>query len=669
MTSSTLATMPGEVPGEAPGEAPSGVQVHHTACTLDCPDTCSLAVTITDGRITKIDAAPGNPLTDGWICAKVKRHARRVYAPERVMTPLIRTGPKGSGEFRAAGWDEAIELIAARTQAAIDDAGPDAVVAFTYNSSAGAVERNSTTEALFAALGATVAEHTICAHTMGLAWESVYGDMASADPLDVVHARLVVVWGANPTVSNTHFPPLVQRAVDAGARLVVIDPRRTAMAARADLHLAIRPGTDVVLAQAIGRWWREHGLIDRPFVDVHADGVDQFLDACEPWTLGAAAAVTGLDASGIETLATWWGTTRPSMLRIGWGQERNANGGAACRAILALPVLGGHFGIAGSGVIGSTGTTEIHPRRRWPSFPVLERRVVALHQVGRWMAPGSVDPCRVLFVQGANPLVMCPDHHAVVAAFARDDVFTVVHDQVLTDTTRYADVVLPATTAFEIDDVAASYGSFTVQPVRAVIGRVGESRSNDEVGLALARALGFDWEVPGIDVVVDAVTDDHGPRVSPGPRQFTDLGPFDGRAHLVDPMHGAPRYVAVTATHPLTLISPASSKLVNSMFGEFQSPSPTIALHPVDAAARGLIAGQRVRVWNDLGELVVPVEVRDDTRPGVAVMSKGVWLRNHDDGVGVNALTPATGDALGNGACFNDTFVEVTLAEFGSKMR
>ena len=287
----------------------STTRVVHTACTLDCPDACSLAVTITDGpggqRITDIDASPVNPFTDGWICAKVKRHAERVYAPERVLTPMIRTGEKGAGEFRSATWDEALPLIAGRMRDAIERRGADAVVAFTYNSSAAVVERASFTEAFFAAIGATIAEHTICAHTMGLAWESVYGEMNSADPRDVVHSKLVVIWGANPTVSNTHFPPLVQQAAKAGAKVVVIDPRRTAMAKRADLHLALLPGTDTALALAIANLWSAAGRLDREFIAAHADGADEFLAAAAEWPVDRAAAVTGLDAADIVTLADW----------------------------------------------------------------------------------------------------------------------------------------------------------------------------------------------------------------------------------------------------------------------------------------------------------------------------------------------------------------------------
>jgi anaerobic selenocysteine-containing dehydrogenase len=514
------------------------------------------------------------------------------------------------------------------------------------------------TEAFFAALGATSVDHTICAATASAAWRSVYAGMLSIDPLDVLHAELVVVWGANPTVSNTHFPPLVQQAVDRGARVIVIDPRRTAMAKRADLHLAVRPGTDVVLALAVANYWAGHDMIDTAFVAANADGADAFLAEAAKWTTAEAASVCGLAESDIVRFAQWYGTTKPAALRIGWGQERNANGGAACRAILALPVLANHFGKRGGGVIGSTSSAaKVGTRDAWPTFEPLRRRSVAMHQIGRWLAPESDDPCRVLFIQGANPAVMCPDSTATLAALSRDDVFTIVHEQVLTDTARYADVVLPATTAFEIDDLAAGYGTYSVQRVRAVIDRVGESRSNDEVGLALAHAMGWDWvrsqpvmQEPELRVTAADIV------------QFVTTHPDGGRAHLCDATLGAPTYEALKATHPLRLISPASSRLINSMFGEFQSPEPEVTLHPDDAAARSLVAGQQVKLVNELGSIEVRLAVSDDVRPGVATIAKGIWLRNFPDGAGLNLLTPATGDSLVNGACFNDAHVDVVVA-------
>jgi anaerobic selenocysteine-containing dehydrogenase len=634
------------------------IEQHTTACTLDCPDTCTLAVTVTDGVITGIDAAPGNTFTSDWICAKVKRHAQRVYAAERVRTPLIRTGPKGDATFREATWTEALDLISSRLQSAIASAGTDAVVAFTYNSSAGATESDGFTEAFFEAIGATAVDHTICAATASASWRSVFSGMLSADPLDIVHADLVVVWGANPTISNTHLPPLIEQAATRGARVVVIDPRRTAMAKRSDLHLALRPCTDVVLALAVANYWVRHDILDRAFLAQHADGVEEFLAAAAEWTVGAAADVCGLSEADIVTFAEWYGTTKPATLRIGWGQERNSNGGSACRAILALPVLANHFGERGAGVLGSTSrAAAFDTRAAWPALPTVARRHVAMHQLGSWLAPGANDPCQVLFIQGSNPAVMCPDSAAVVAALSRDDVFTVVHDQVMTDTAVYADVVLPATTAFEVDSIAVSYGSYTAQRVKPVIAPVGESRSNDQVGLALAAQFGWKWEPrPTLESEDDL-------RVTASDVvQFGNVFPGDGRAHLADAKLGAPRYVPVPAAYPLTLITPASSKLINSMFGEFQSPEPTVALHPVDADARGLVDGQAVALVNELGSVSVRLSVSADTRPGVAVVPKGIWLRHFADGWGINRLTPATGDALVNGACFNDAFVDVVSA-------
>ncbi len=641
----------------------AGIVVHQTACTLDCPDACSLSVTVTDGVITDVDAGSGNPLTDGWICAKVKQHAKRVYGPDRVMTPLIRTGQKGAGAFREASWDEAIELISARMKSSIAEFGPESIVPFTYNSSAGIHESSGITEALFAALGSASVAHTICAATTSASWDSVYDGMISADPLDVVHAKLVVVWGANPTISNTHFPPLVQQAVRNGARTVVIDPRKTAMAKRADLHLAVRPGTDAVLALAVANYWAEHNMIDHAFLQENTDGSDAFLAAASKFSVSDAGQICGLTESDIETFAQWYGATKPSMLRSGWGQERNANGGAACRSILALPLLAGHFGHRGAGVIGSTGSgSPTDPQRRWPQFvvPDGDRRKVSMHQIGEWLAPTSGDPCKVLLVQGANPAVMCPDTVAVHTALLREDVFTVVHEQVMTDTARFADVVLPATTAFEINDVAGSYGSFTLQPVRAVIERVGQSRSNDELGLALANAMGFEW---GTDVAAfGTCTDDVGPRVTrTSTVQFVDTHPVGGRAHLIDPVQGAPRYIPVDActNYPLTLISPATAKTISSMFGEFQSPALTVMLHPDDAATRSLADGQPVKVVNEKGTVHMKLIVSDETCRGTVVTPKGMWLRAYEDGVGINVLMPATADALVGGACFNDTRVEV----------
>src|SRR3954462_12308588 len=328
---------------------------HVTACPLECLDTSLLAVTVTDGRMTAVDAAPGNPLTSGYICQKVKQHARRVYAPERVLTPLIRTGPKGEGSFRAASWDEALDLVIERLRDAETRHGPESVVPFVYNSSAPLLQ-DEAGERLWRRVGARRIRHTVCTATHGAAYHVVFGDMFSADPFDVEHSQLIVVWGANPTVSNIHFPPIVTRAQrEHGATVVVVDPRRTAMAARADLHLAVRPGTDVVLAYAVAAELERQGLLADGFLAEHATGVEEFLDGARAWTSDRAAEVCGVPAADIVRFATLLGPVRPGVVRLGWGAERNRNGGSACIAVPALPVLAGQFGVPGSGVIASLG--------------------------------------------------------------------------------------------------------------------------------------------------------------------------------------------------------------------------------------------------------------------------------------------------------------------------
>ena len=654
---------------------------HITACPLDCPDTCSLTVTVTDGRITRVDAAEGNPLTDGFICQKVKHHARRVYAPERVMTPLIRTGPKGSGEFRATSWDEAVELIVGRLRAAETTNGPESVVPYTYNSSAPALQHEAG-ERFWRRFGASRVHHTVCAATYAVAYSSLFGSMLSADPRDVIHSRLIVIWGANPTVSNTHFPPLVTRAQrEFGAKVVVVDPRATAIAKRADLHLAVRPGTDVVLAYAVARELDRRELVDRAFAAEHATGVDEFLAAADEFPPARAADLCGVPADAIIALATMLGTIRPALVRPGWGLERNRNGGSACAAVMSLPVLAGQFGVPGAGVMASLGeASPVAWDAREPDTPEERRRPRAfnMNTFGAALCdPGLSPPIRMLFVQGSNLAATNPHQTAVLAGLAREDLFTVVHEQVMTDTARFADVVLPATTHFETHDLADSYGSFTVQELPRVIDPVGESWSNNELAAELARRMGYDLTrfdtsrdavlarcLPDADTAAEfEAAGVHPTRPADGTVQFRDTFPPDGRARLASlPGLGVPRFVELDDPYPLTLITPATAKTINSMFGEFQPALPAVTMHPDDAADRGLVDGQPVRVVNDRASITTQVRVDATVRPGVVAMPKGSWCRDFAERLTANALVPDTLSDLAGGACFNDARVEVRSA-------
>ena len=650
-------------------------QVLTTACPLDCPDSCSLAVTVEDGKITGIDADTGpdaNPFTQGYICQKVKHQAERVYSPERVLTPMVRVAPKGESDgpdaFRAATWEEAAALIAARIRTSIDRTGPGAVVPYLYSSSAGVLAANGLTLQLFERLACPEVTHTICAATITAAWSQVYGTMLSADPLDIASSKLVVVWGANPNASNTHLTPIITKAVkENGATLVVIDPRRTAVARRAHLHLAIKPGTDAVLAYAVTNWLVANGHL-----------ADDFIAAAAAWPVDAAAAECGIDAADIETFARLVATTSPAMLRLGWGTERNRNGGSGCVGAISLWALAGHFGQQGSGIVKSTsGTAPIDTERLWPEHVErTPRSIMGMNDVCHALA-GELEgwpQTEVLFIQGANPAVTAMDQRAWLRELRRADLFTVVHDQVFTDTAALADVILPATTHFEAGDLVNSYGSFSLLRVDPVIAPVGESRSNDGAGAAIAVALGFDAAEfdPDPDRMAALVRTDAAPATAAVPAtragvttiQFVDTLPGFGngatRARLHDPNSElpVPRHVQI-ATERLTLLTPSTNRTINSMFAEFDPPDAVVSMHDVDATARGISDGDVVRVFNELGAIELVARLDGVVRPGVVSIPKGLWRRHVQAGLTSNALIPYRVNDLAAGACFNDAQVEV----------
>ena len=651
-----------------------------TACPLDCPDTCSLEVTVEAGRIVDIDAAPAdqssNPLTDGWICKKVKHHAERVYSPERILRPLIRVGSKGEGSFREASWDEAIDLVAGKIRRAIDESGPGSVIPYLYNSSSARIDKKRLMPHLFERLGCPEVEQTICASTKSAAWEWTFGGMLSADPLDVVHSKLLVVWGGNPGASNTHLLPLITEAKKSGAALVVIDPRRTPVADRADVHLALRPGTDVVLGYAIAAWLVDNDHVDRAFVDQHVAGYDEFVAAAREWSVERAAMVCGVPAADIVRVAEWIATIHPAMLRTGWGMERNRNGASAYLAAHGVWALAGHFGVRGSGILDST--SKAFPNSvlvEWPKhLDRPDRGTINMNRVARIIngdrSEWPVAP-RVLVIQGANPAVTSVDQVGMLEALSREDVFTVVHEQVMTDTAVYADVVLPATSHFEIHDVIGSYGSYTAQENTKVIERVGESRSNGEVAEALAVALGFpraefDASAEAVDrLVAESLCSGSVSVREPGATlQFRDTFPTfeDRKMKLWRTGHRlpGPRFVPLDDDrHPLTLITPATTFTINSMFGDTAPPPAVVKLSLADARKRGISDGQLVEVSNDRAKVRLPADVDDAMREGVCSIPKGLWRRSVSGGLTANAFAPDTFSDLSDGACFNDARVEI----------
>ena len=657
-----------------------------SGCPLDCPDACSLSVTVADGRVVTIDGNHSNPVTRGYICAKVRGYTGHLYGPERLLYPALRRGGKGEGRFERATWDEALALIADRLHATRREWGGEAILPLSYGGSNGYLSQDTTDARLFRRLGASRLLRTVCAMPTGRAAKGLYGDMGGVAYPDYAAAGLIVVWGANPSVGGIHLVPYIQEAQKKGARLVVIDPRRTPLARRADSHLALRPGSDLGLALAVIRWLFANERADRTFLARHTTGADELRRRAEPWTLARAAEVTGLRAGDIEAFARLYAETRPAVIRCGWGLERNRNGGSAAAAVLALPAVAGKFGERGGGYTLSNSAVWDLNGSLAAAEPEPATRAVNMNQVGAVLTGSPEPPVKLLFVYDCNPLMTLPAQVRVREGLQREDLFTVVFDQVLTDTARYADVVLPAATFLERREIARGYGAYALQDRAAVIAPVGESRANHEVFAELCARTGVSR--PGDPTTTedlaeaiyrssarrDAIREglaEHGvafPPAGPGPIQFVDVfpGTSDGKAHLVpaDLDREAPEGLygfraGPKESFPLALISPSTDKTISSTLGELRREHVPVEIHPDDAAARGISDGDRVRLHNTLGEVRCRARVTADVRPGVVCLPKGLWSHNTESGTTANALCPDTLADLGGGACFNDARIEV----------
>ena len=674
----------------------SSAAVHlPSACPLDCPDACSLDVTVSDGRVVAVGGSRVNPLTEGYICAKVRRLPEHLYGPSRLLYPGIRTGRKGEGAFRRASWDEALELVAERLRSASAKRG-EAILPFSYGGSNGYLSQDTTDARLFFRLGASRLARTVCAAATGAAAKGLYGKMTGTAIPDYVHAKLIVVWGVNPAVSGIHLVPQILEARRRGARLVVIDPRRTRLAESADLHLPVHPGSDLAVALAVVNWLFRNGRADRAFLAEHATGAEELERRAAAWTPERAAAEARVPARDIERLARLYADSNPAVIRCGWGLERNRNGGSAVAAVLALPAVGGKFGVRGGGYTLSNSPAW----REIDGLAAAEAqepatRVVNMNRLGEALAARGADSVDLLFVYNCNPAVTMPDQQTVWRGLEREDLFTVVFDPVLTDTARYADVVLPAAAFVERRELSRGYGALLLQDAAAVVEPAGEARPNHEVFAELCRRTGVAHagDPETADALVDALLasspraadirrdlDTKGfavPAEGAAPVQFVDSFPrtADRRAHLVpeeldrEAPHGLYHYQAEPEAtpdaqrFPLALISPASDQTISSSLGELRRDRVPLAIHPSDAAERGLGEGDAVRVYNALGEVRCRLRLDADLRPGVVLLPKGLWCHNTDGGTTATSLAPATLTDLGGGACFNDSRVEVAKAD------
>jgi anaerobic selenocysteine-containing dehydrogenase len=663
------------------------MHIHRSACPLDCPDACSLEVTVDAGRVVKVDAGEGNPLTGGYICAKVRKFPEHLYSPERILQPAVRDGRKGEARFRAVSWDEALNLVAGRMAAAKQEWGGESILPVSYGGSNGMMSQDTTDARLFYRIGASRLARTVCSVPTRLAAEGLYGRMPGPAMEDLLHAKLIVMWGFNPSASGIHIVPIIQEAVRRGVKLVIVDPRATPLVPLSTLHLAPRPGTDLPLVLGIIRWLATQNRLDRAFLERHATGLEKLLEKAQAWTLERAAAETGVPATDLEAFARLYADSNPAIIRCGWGQERNRNGGSATAAILALPALAGKFGVRGGGYLLSNskayGLDPLNAAREQPPAT----REINMNLVGETLTDGVRPPVKVLFVYNANPLATLPAQAKVLAGLQREDLFTVVFDHVLTDTAMYADVILPAATFLERYELSRGYGALVLQEAPAVIAPVGESRSNQEVFGDLCRRLHLTRPgEPETDAELRAaILDAHPegdkyragldatgkahPPTGYAPLPFVDYLPWtdDHKIHLYP--ESLVRETAgelytyrpdpASQRYPLALISPATGRTVSSMFGQMWKGPARIDIHPDDAAARGIGEGEVVRVFNEAGDVRVAARLTSQVRRGVVVIPKGLWRRHTLNGMTSNLLSPDSLADFGGGACFNDARVQV----------
>jgi len=666
-----------------------------SVCPLDCPDTCSLAVTIAGDQVVAVGGSKVNPITHGAVCAKVANHYPEfVHGANRLRHPLKRVGAKGGGRFVRISWDEALDIVHARVGDIISRYGSQSLLPLNYAGPHGMLAGDSMSLRFFHRIGASLLNRTpLCGGIRSAAYSGTFGATPGTPLQQVSLAKLIIVWGNNATSCNLHLMRQINAAKRNGAKLVVVDPRRVRVAEQAHLHLPVRPGTDVVLAWAIAVELERRGGLDHGFIQEHVLGFDAYMEAARAYPPERAAEICGVPVEDIRTLAGWYAEASPAVIAWGNGLERNQNGGSGLRAIAALPALAGKFGVPGGGLVGGAGHAfpKTPDKLTRTDFVPAQTRTINIIDVGGLLLDKSLSPpLQALFIYNHNPLIVHPDQNRMKRGLEREDLFIVGIEVAMTDSMAYADVILPACTHFEHADVYPAYGHQYLQRAEAVIPPVGESLPNTEIFRRLAARFGFtDAAFLQSDCeLMDEALNAEDPRMQglrtsqiptdraikmkfagEEPVLFKNVSPKtpSGRVELESSALGVrygaalPRYRPLASAYPLTLITPASDKRITSTFGGLavNSGTPVLEMNPADAAARGLADGIPVKVWNDLGEVILQLRITDAVRSGVVSSEKGAWLRTSPNGQTVSALAPAHKADLADGACYNDARVEV----------
>ncbi len=714
-------------------------RIVHTVCSHDCPDSCAVLVTVNeDGRAIKVAGDPSQPVTNGFLCGKVAKYLDRVYSPERILYPLRRKtdvpkGPLVRGReheaFERIGWDEALDAIAGRLQQVSDRHGSESILPYSYAGTIGVLGYGSMDRRFFHRLGASQLDRTICAEAGGVAWNLVYGKKLGTATEDFKLAKLIIAWGGNIHGNNVHLWPMVEQARRNGGRLIVIDPYKTRTATLADWHIAIRPGTDGALALGMMHVILREGLEDRAFIEEMTHGFEGLAERAREYTPERVAAWTGMTAAEVEQLAREYATTRPAAIRMNYGVQRGENGGTAARAIAMLPALTGAWKYRGGGGQLSTSGAFAWDKKAMErpdlalASPIkrLARTInmstlgQALTELGQAEEQGTGPAVHALFVYNSNPGAVAPNHNAVVRGMMRHDLFTVVHELFFTDTTDYADFILPATTFLEHTDIQGAYGHYFVQLSSQAIEPPGEARSNVWLFSQLAQRMGFTEEcfrdtpeelirqalAIGVDgrstnvnmehiTVEDLQQEGHIPLAfhrDPDAHPFqpyssgtlpTPSGKIEFLSEVLaaQGLDGLPAFVPPVESrwgedakrYPLELLSRKNDNYMNSTFANLEGHRKMeartvqkVEMHPKDAESRGIADGDAVRIFNDRGSLTLTALVNGSVPPGV-ISARLDWAKLHPEAKNINALTSERLTDLGRAATFYSTLVEVAKA-------
>ena len=667
-------------------------EIRRSVCPYDCPDTCGLLVEVAGARAVRVFGDPEHPSTRGFLCPKMAHYERTVHSPRRLTRPLLRTGPKGSGLFREISWDEAVTTIAERWREIIARYGAQAILPYSYAGTMGLVQRNAG-HPFFHYLGASRLERAICSPAKEAGIKAVLGESPAPRFDEVLESDLIILWGINAAATSIHFLDLVTTARKRGATVWCLDTYETPTAAAADELILVRPGSDGALALGLMQLIVREGLADEQFLLVHAQGYPELRDQVLPdYPPERVAELTGVPKERLEAMARSYALAKAPFIRLGSGLSRYGNGAMTVRTIACLPAVVGAYGKKGGGFLGGTSTGGAFAMEELlrEDFMKTPTRVINMNRLGQALNRLTDPPLMSLYVYHSNPAAVTPDQNAVLRGLSRDDLFTVVHERFMTDTARYADIVLPATSSLEQSDLYRSYGTYCVQRARAVIPAVGESRSNRETFALLAEALGFDepffrqssdelidrlLSVPmplreGIDT--DALAAGRAvelPAYRQGELRF--LTP-SGRIELLNPLEAQPLPCFLPphehqGRFPLKLMTGVTPFALNGSFYERddlreKQQEMSLKLNPGDAAARGIGDGQAVLAANDQGEVLFIARVTPKVPAGV-VVTEGVWWLEFAPGDrSVNALTSQRLTDRGNGSTFYDHGVEVRPA-------